>query len=113
MVFFLVGGFAGIGIFMPGISIGWAAAGTASAMADAQSRNDSDFRENSSGRMHPRNAAGGARMPKSAAAILAGAGIATAALARRAAAILFGLGVLTIRHFPSPFSIAPIERITV
>jgi hypothetical protein len=52
-------------------------------------------------------------MPKSAAAILAGAGTATAALARHAAAILFGLGVLTIRHFSSPFSIAPIERITV
>lgn len=108
--FSFAAGLDGIGIFMP--AIGWAAAGAATSEAaiEVQRRSGRAFRDNSLGIAPP---ALGRRCINSAIAILAGAGVAAAVAAIRAAAIAFGFCFLAIRHFGSPFCIAPIERITI
>jgi hypothetical protein len=100
--FCLGAGFAGFGMVMPGICI-CAAAGVATKAA-APSRRLRDFRRNSFERCAlGRSTEGAIDNARSAAAVLASAGVAGAAAIGRAAALLLGFRVFAIGHFKSPF----------
>jgi hypothetical protein len=109
--FFGGGFFVGAGMDMPGMCC--AAAGAASNTL-AANESERDFRANSLKRsaldLWIEDALNNSR---SAAAVLAGAGIAAASRTRGAATIRFRLPILAIRHFSSPFRVAQNERITI
>jgi hypothetical protein len=111
--FFLAAGFAGAGIFMPGMSIDWAVAGTPDVpnVIVVQRTNGRIFTQTPRKcGVHPRWPAEGAFSDGLAVAVLARAGIAAAAALGAAA----GCGdVLTILHFPVSFFVARSERIAI
>ena len=102
---FLAGAFfVGAGMCIPGMSIGWDNAGAATNAV--LSRNSGSFTRTSVSRdKHPRWPAGGAK-GRSAAAVLAGAGVAAASGLGAAAALAVDGIRLAIGHFRVSFFVA-------